>query len=156
MNKATKQFDGTSFGLSPIHHRWDTLNRTRVITFFNRQQVLAVVSEVDHLVEAYRSAWNASVKDRQPILESVKWVGKWGSFLESYQPAPVDTYTQARWDALPVDVRESAEAQRIIVAARELVQTVSDGTMGLPIDTKVEARLQRHSIQPSGLMRRDS
>lgn len=156
MNNTARQLDGTGFGLRPIHHRWDTLNKTRVVTFFNSTQVLAVVSEVDHLVEAYRSAWNASVKDNQPILESVNWVGKWGSFLDSYQPAPVDTYTQARWDALPVDVREPAEAQRIIVAALELVQTVKDRTMGLSLDKRVEARIQRHSVKSSGLMRRHS
>lgn len=143
---------GSSFGLNPIHHRWDTLQNIRLITFFNDTEVLGVVSEVEHQVQAYRAAWNASVKDSAPILESVKWVGKWGAFMDSFQPGPMDGYTQSRWDALPEPVRDAAEAQRITTAALEFIQIIKDRTVGLLVEKQVEARLGRLTVQSSGLI----
>lgn len=133
MNNIATPSGDTNFGLDPVLHRWDTWNGMRVITFFNRKHVLGVVSEVEHLIMAECLGWSAAVK-------------------VAYLPAPIDAYTQTRWDALPDNTRKLAEARRRSVSAIEVVQTIKDGTPGQSIVKRVEARLGRLTVQRSGLI----
>lgn len=110
-----------------VYHRWDTVSGVRVITFFTRNKLIATVSEVDHLVQSYKAAFNGGEDAGHSTLDDVTWLHKMERFLSAYayrEKNPVRDI--AIYESLPTGIKQNAEMSRMLVAVREFGETLKD------------------------------
>lgn len=145
-NKARKRKATQKPLVHSFHHKWDTVAGTKVVTVFNNQGIIGVVSEVDHAVQLYRGLFNYTRSQGDVEIHNEVYVQKFRSMVEEFGYKDTNSpMVERAWSELPKDVTEAHWGLLGMVVVKELHQRTLDRLpFDASFDDRVLARFSRH------------
>jgi hypothetical protein len=116
--------DGTKIkgDADDLQFRWDECEGIRIITFFTEENVVSMMTEVEHDALAIRSTITASMKTDHDVMFDSGWSRKLSAFSAAHAFRSPTVKALKSWNKLPSEIVETWAIALHLYAGFEMVR----------------------------------